>query len=92
MAGLNFYDLQPLAQLATSYKFEGVDATYTLSFCNDLPDEMACSADNKTMAVMNTKAGECKKLAGPNPTKNAEFAVGNTENNDGLNIHYSGGD
>ena len=43
-AGLNFYDLQPLAIYQRSYNFSaGGNLTMYLSFCNDLPEHLWCN-------------------------------------------------
>ena len=44
------------------------------------------------MAIERISVAQCNTLAGADPTKDAEFAVFNQENSDGLTINYSGGD
>ena len=64
-----------------------------LSFCNDLPENLWCNAEDSTMAVLrDSYTGECVRLSGPDPTKDSAFSVLNETINDGLRITYSGGD
>ena len=64
-----------------------------LSFCNDLPENLWCNAEDSTMAVLrDSGTGECFRLSGPDPTNDAAFSVLNETTNDGLRITYSGGD
>jgi len=105
MAGLNFYDLQPLAIGQSSEggfsKIPGADnplRVVYLSFCQDLPEALWCDLSKPSMAVMVTldpdtlEETSCVTLSGDSPTKNAAFNVSDPDNNDGLAIEYSGGD
>jgi hypothetical protein len=93
-AGLNFYDLQPLAIYQRSYNFSlGGNLVMYLSFCNDLPEYLWCNPEDSTMAVLRDgDTGGCVRLSGPDPTNDAAFSVLNETINDGLRITYSGGD
>lgn len=97
-AGLNFYDLQPLA-LAKSYyeipTFDGTNRTIFIAFCNDLPESLWCDPQQPSMAVIVEDAahgGNCSSLSGSDPTVDAAFSISNTTSNDGLTITYTGGD
>lgn len=95
MAGLNFYDLQPLSIVQSFYEFPATDGsgkTFALSFCQDLPDDKWCDPQQPTMAVMHTPDGKCVTLSGSDPTKNADFEVADADSNDGLDVLYNGGD
>ena len=55
MAGLNFYDLQPLGIANASYKVPSIDGSgryILIAFCQDLPAEMWCSPTQSSMAVL----------------------------------------
>lgn len=105
MAGLNFYDIQPLAIAQSAdggySNVTGADNPLRrvyISFCQDLPELLWCTAKQPTMAVMVTIDPEtfeevsCVTLSGESPTKNAAFNVSDPDNNDGLAIQYTGGD
>lgn len=105
MAGLNFYDLQPLA-IAQSAEggFSNVTGADNhlkrvyLSFCQKLPERLWCELSKPSMAVMYTvdpdtfEETSCVTLSGESPTKNAAFNVSDPDNNDGLAVEYNGGD
>ena len=97
-AGLNFYDLQPLALAKAYYAVPTPDLTNRtlyISFCNDLPETLWCTSDKSTMATLwedEAHGGGCVQLSGGDPTKDASFSVLNESINDGLRITYNGGD
>lgn len=66
------------------------------SFCNDLTSDTLkaynCDPTLKTMAILsNTDKTLCVKLSGEDPTKNADFNIQDTADNNGLYINYTGG-
>lgn len=94
MGGLNFYDLQPLALANDHYEFTQGLKKVVVSFCNDLTENVlttnGCDSKLETMAIL-TDGVTCVSLSGKDPTKNADFEVGNEDDDDGLAINYSGG-
>ena len=52
---------------------------------------MGCGANVQTMAIL-VDGGKCAKLAGGDPFTDANFEVGNSDDNEGLDIIYSQGD
>lgn len=100
MAGLNFYDIQPLGLAKPYYKvpsLDGTNRTLYISFCQDLPEALWCDNDPvATMAILiegNIDGSEkCVRLSGDSPTSNAAFNVSDPDNNDGLKIEYNGGE
>ena len=61
-----------------------------VSICNDLPKAMWCS--HGTMAIMNDTEAGCVTLAGQDTRVNTETFVYDTTRNDGIKLHFSGGD
>jgi hypothetical protein len=93
MAGLNFYDLQPLALSKEYYSFTDGNDEYKISFCQDLPTAQRCADHQDGTMVVGTISNECKTLSGADPTKDSLFEVLNSDGDDGdgLKIKYSGG-
>lgn len=90
MDGLDFYDLQPLSiwgPRAINYTDETTGASMSLSFCQGLPEAMQCDAQSPTMAVLHDPLGNCVKLSGPDPTKNAKLKeLGDGQNDIGVHV------
>jgi hypothetical protein len=90
MAGLNFYDLQPLDIARTYYNFTNPlnpERSIMVSFCNDLPETLWCDLSRPSLAVLiDSKSGTCTPLSGSDSTKNAKFDVAEPDENDGIEI------
>lgn len=95
LAGLNFYNLVPLAAIDSYTIPSGTNQRAVVSFCkhlkNDTLTALGCRI-TQTMAVFIDETNKCHILSGSDITKNANFDVDNKTTNDGLRINYNGGD
>lgn len=98
MAGLNFYNLQPLDNSKTHdpQNFTSDQGTLSVQFCRLMTsyhlEGLGCKPTAKTMAAFKDANGACHILSGQDTTKDADFSVDNITQNNGLQIQYKNGD
>jgi len=54
--------------------------------------ENGCNTDAQTMAIFVDKNGSCHILSGSDISNDADFSVADTNDNNGIDINYNGGD
>jgi hypothetical protein len=79
MAGLNFYDLQPLQIARNFFNFTDVNTgkNILIAFCDPLPENLWCNNKPSLAVLQDENLGTCTTLAGSDPTTNAVFSVQN---------------
>lgn len=63
-----------------------------MGICSDLPASQTCPKNNKTMAQVTNPDGSCVTLAGTGTRTSTSHFVYDKSGNNGMVIHYSGGD